>query len=962
MISLVDNQLPLTVSPSASLFFPPISPSLSSHMPGGKQRATTIPPSTATGKRQNTTTMPKERHKFLSCNIFLLLTTIFTTAVIHHVSADDADVMAKLAKSLNPFPSGWTGSNFCKWQGVNCDSSNKVSSINLSSKSLSGILPSEINQLSSLKSLSLQRNQFSGPLPALSDLASLQEVNLDENSFNSIPTGFLSGLTSLQSFSINNNTNLPTWRIPDTLQDSTSLTSFLASKANISLRLSYNNMTGSLPASFAKSGIQNLWLNNQAMGFSGTIDVLGTMTQLNAVWLHANKFSGPIPDLSACTELSDLSFAIMLSPLQNVALQNNKFQGPMPSFPRGVQVNLGTMNNFCLSTPGPCDPQVTALLEAAGAMNYPVALAESWEGNNPCQQWNFITCEKGSVTIINFGKQNWTGTISPAFANLTNLKSLFLNDNELVGTIPQSLTTLKQLQILDLSNNNISGKIPAFPSSVMVRVTGNVLIGKDVPISSPGGSSSSNNGANVPSGTDGGESSSVSPWVIVVPVVVFIIVIAVLGFVIYRRYLNKQNKKYKWVSKRSEGGHSDKQMIGHMDQAKDNVKSPNSSISISVTPIRISAEKTDYHVYDGGNITIPIEVLREATDNFSENNIVGKGGFGIVYRGQLHDGTRIAGLHEFKAEIEVLTRVRHRNLVALHGFCENGSERLLVYEYMPQGCLGQHLFHWKEIGIPPLIWNQRVTIALDVARGVEYLHSLAQQSFIHRDLKPSNILLGDDIRAKVSDFGLVRSAPDGNYSVETRLAGTFGYLAPEYAATGRVTTKVDVYAFGVVLMEIITGRKALDDSLPDERSHLVTWFRRLLPDKDAVKAALDPVLLSVMDQDSFQSVWKVAELAGHCTARESYQRPDMSHAVNVLSPLVEQWKPAPDDEDSFGIDFHMSLPQVLQKWKANEDSSSTLSSNFFNGNTNNYTTSSTSTGMTMNLRSSRARLTTINGR
>ncbi|KAI3472724.1 hypothetical protein Pfo_028088 [Paulownia fortunei] len=504
--------------------------------------------------------MPKERHKFLSCNIFLLLTTIFTAAVIHHVSADDADVMAKLAKSLNPFPSGWTGSNFCKWQGVNCDSSNKVSSINLSSKSLSGILPSEINQLSSLKSLSLQRNQFSGPLPALSDLASLQEVNLDENSFNSIPTGFLSGLTSLQSFSINNNTNLPTWRIPDTLQDSTSLTSFLASKANIvgeipdifgslpnfqSLRLSYNNMTGSLPASFAKSGIQNLWLNNQAMGFSGTIDVLGTMTQLNEVWLHANKFSGPIPDLSACTELSDLQLRIMLSPLQNVALQNNKFQGPMPSFPRGVQV--------------------TALLEAAGAMNYPMALAESWEG------------------IIHVSN----------------------------GTLLHSLTTLKQLQILDLSNNNISGKIPAFPSSVTVRVTGNVLIGKDVPISSPGGSSSSNNGANVPSGTDGGESSSISPWVIVVPVVVFVIVISVLGFVIYRRYLNKQNKKYKWVSKRSEGGHSDKQMIGHMDQAKDNVKSPNSSSSISVTPIRISAEKTDYHVYDGGNITIPIEVLRK---------------------------------------------------------------------------------------------------------------------------------------------------------------------------------------------------------------------------------------------------------------------------------------------------------------------------------------------------------------
>ncbi|KAI5422639.1 Receptor-like kinase tmk4 [Lathyrus oleraceus] len=117
-------------------------------------------------------------------------------------------------------------------------------------------------------------------------------------------------------------------------------------------------------------------------------------------------------------------------------------------------------------------------------------------------------------------------------------------------------------------------------------------------------------------------------------------------------------------------------------------------------------------------------------------------------------------------------------------FCVNGNERLLVYEYMPQGTLTQHLFDWGENVCAPLTWKQRVAIALDVARGVEYLHSLAQQSFIHRDLKPSNILLGDDMRAKVADFGLVKNAPDGKYSVETGLAGTFGYLAPEYAATG----------------------------------------------------------------------------------------------------------------------------------------------------------------------------------
>lgn len=159
-------------------------------------------------------------------------------------------------------------------------------------------------------------------------------------------------------------------------------------------------------------------------------------------------------------------------------------------------------------------------------------------------------------------------------------------------------------------------------------------------------------------------------------------------------------------------------------------------------------------------------------------------------------------------------------------------------------------------------------------------------------------------------------------------------------ATGRVTTKVDVFAFGVVLMEIITGRKALDDSLPEDQSQLVTWFRRLFPDKGAVKNALDPVLQSTIDEGDFESIWKVVELAGHCTARESYQRPDMSHAVNVLSPMVEQWQPVPDESENLGINFEMSLPQVLQQWKDNE----TSSSDFYNGNTREYSTSSNSTG------------------
>ncbi|XP_058724056.1 receptor-like kinase TMK4 isoform X1 [Vicia villosa] len=282
---------------------------------------------------------------------------------------------------------------------------------------------------------------------------------------------------------------------------------------------------------------------------------------------------------------------------------------------------------------------------------------------------------------------------------------------------------------------------------------------------------------------------------------------------------------------------------------------------------------------------------------------------------------RCKELNEFQAEISVLTKVRHRHLVALLGYCINGNERLLVYEHMPQGTLTHHLFECEENGYTPLTWKQRLAIALDVGRGIEYLHNLAQQSFIHRDLKPSNILLGNDMRAKVADFGLVKNAPDGNYSLETRLAGTFGYLAPEYAATGRVTTKVEVYAFGVVLMELITGKKALDDSVPDERSHLVTWFRRVLINKENVPKTIDQTLNP--DEETMLSIYKMAELAGHCTAREPYQRPDMGHPVNVLVPLVEQWKPSIDtDESGYGVE--LNLPRALQRWQDNEGTSTSM--------------------------------------
>ncbi|XP_047948261.1 receptor-like kinase TMK4 isoform X2 [Salvia hispanica] len=832
------------------------------------------------------------RHRRLH-HLLILLSLLSLTA------ADDSAAMSKLLSSLSPAPRGWSSSaQFCTWSNVKCDSTNSfVTNINLDSASVSGTLPPEINQLSKLQSFAVQKNSLSGPLPSFQNMTSLLQILLDDNQFSSIPNNFLAGLTNLQVFSISENEALAPWQIPAYLSDSSNLVKFYASNASISgvipdifasflnlqdLRLSYNNLTGSLPGSFSGSEIRNLWLNNQVLGLSGTIDVLSDMPQLSQVWLHANAFTGGIPDLSNCPNLFDLQ------------LRDNR----------------------------PCDPQVTVLLEVAGALGYPMALAESWEGNNACQQWQFVHCDaQGSnVTIVNMAKQGFSGTISPAFANLTSLRTLVLSDNNLTGDIPAELTTLPSLQTFDVSNNNLTGPILSFPRNISFLYGGNALLGK----SGGGGGGGSGKSPGQSDGGSGSSKKSPSVGMIVGVVIAVLVFVGILLFVSYKCYLKRRHKRFSVI----EGSEQGKEMV--MGNGVNGV-SGYAGVSGEIMS-QSSGDHGEMPVFEGGNIAISIQVLREVTDNFSEANILGRGGFGVVYKGELHDGTKIAvkrmesnamgtkGMKEFQAEIAVLTKVRHRHLVALLGYCINGHERLLVYEYMPQGHLGQHLFEWEEHGNQLLTWKQRVTIALDVARGVEYLHSLAQQSFIHRDLKPSNILLSDDMRAKVADFGLVKNAPDGKYSVETRLAGTFGYLAPEYAATGRVTTKVDVYAFGVVLMEILTGRKALDENMPDEKSHLVTWFRRVLISKDNLRKSIDQNLQP--DDETYESICKVAELAGHCTAREPFQRPDMGHAVNVLGPLVEQWKPSRTQEDEGdGVNLHMSLPQALLRWQADEGTS-----------------------------------------
>lgn len=861
------------------------------------------------------------------------------------VRCQDAVVMGMLKNAINaPISFQWADPDVCKWKRVQCDSRKRVTAIQIGNQNLQGYLPGELEKLTSLEIFECQGNSLTGSFPHLS--ISLQKLIIHDNKFNSIPDEFFKGMNSLQEVNMDDNPFYP-WQIPATLRDCVSLQSFSAQRVGfvgtipdifgkngalpglVFLGLSGNSLEGALPLSLSSSSVEGLLVNGQSSNskLNGTLTVLQNMTSLKQVWANGNSFTGPIPDLSNLDQLFELnlrdnhltgvvpSSLMTLPSLQVVNLTNNYFQGSPPSFKDVVKVDNNMdkgRNQYCTNVPGqPCSPIVNSLLSVVEPLGYPLKLAESWSGNDPCaNKWIGVICIGGNISVVNFQNMGLSGTISPSFASLTSVTKLLLANNGLTGTIPSELTNMPLLQELDVSNNNLYGQVPLFHKGIVLNFGGNPDIGKDKPTPTS-------------SGLDNGRKHNIAT---IVGILVGVLILLAIGILIFIKF----QKKFVQVRKVQNAT----AIVIHPRNSGDG-----NAIKISVAEAGVLGEgaetlspTSNVCQVEAGNLLISIQVLQEVTNNFSEENILGKGGFGTVYKGELHDGTKIAvkrmqsgmegekGLDEFMAEIAVLTKVRHKNLVALLGYCLDGNERLLVYEYMSQGALSKHLFHWEEEGLKPFEWKTRLAIALDVARGVEYLHGLAQQIFIHRDLKPSNILLGDDARAKVADFGLVRLAPEGKASFQTKLAGTFGYLAPEYAATGRLTTKADVYSFGVILMEIITGRRALDDSRPEENLHLVTWFRRILIEKDSFQTIIDPTI--DVDEETLSSISTVAELAGHCCAREPHQRPDMSHAVNVLSPLIEVWKPTePDVDEVYGINFDMTLPQALQRWKEFEGTS-----------------------------------------
>lgn len=460
---------------------------------------------------------------------------------------------------------------------------------------------------------------------------------------------------------------------------------------------------------------------------------------------------------------------------------------------------------------------------------------------------------------------NFSGNIPDTLGKLSQLRFLRLNNNSLSGQIPVSLTNVSTLQVLDLSNNNLSGGVPSngsFSLFTPISFANNLLLCGPgttkacpgapplspppplvvpTPPSSPGSSASS-------TGAIAGGVAAGAALLFAAPAI---------GFAWWRR---RKPQDYFFD---------------------------------------VPAEE-DPEVHLGQLKRFSLRELQVATDGFSNKNILGRGGFGKVYKGRLADGSLVAvkrlkeertpgGELQFQTEVEMISMAVHRNLLRLRGFCMTPTERLLVYPYMANGSVASCLRE-RSPNQPPLEWLTRRRIALGSARGLSYLHDHCDPKIIHRDVKAANILLDEEFEAVVGDFGLAKLMDYKDTHVTTAVRGTIGHIAPEYLSTGKSSEKTDVFGYGIMLLELITGQRAFDLArlANDDDVMLLDWVKGLLREKK-LDMLVDPDLQNNYIEAEVESLIQVALL---CTQGSPVERPKMSEVVRMLEGdgLAERWE------------------------------------------------------------------------
>lgn len=552
--------------------------------------------------------------------------------------------------------------------------------------------------------------------------------------------------------------------------------------------------------------------------------------------------------------------------------------------------------------------EVVALIEIKKALHDPYNVLENWDVTSvdPCS-WRMVTCSNdGYVSSLGLPSQSLSGTLSPGIGNLTKLESILLQNNAIYGYIPDVVGNLESLQTLDLSNNKFDGEIPASFGDLnnlnYLRLNNNSLTG-NIPqsLSNIGGLALVDVSFNNLSGplpkisarafkvvgnplicgqSSGNNCSAVYPEPLSFPpdsledqrarsknhhaAVAFgasfgatFLVIVVISLVLWWRYRHNQQ------------------------------------IFFDVN------EQYDPEVCLGHLKRYVFKELRTATDHFSSKNILGSGGFGVVYKGRLNNGTVVAvkrlkdynavgGEIQFQTEVELISLAVHRNLLRLWGFCSTESERLLVYPYMPNGSVAARLKDHIH-GRPVLDWSRRKGIAVGTARGLVYLHEQCDPKIIHRDVKAANILLDEEFEAVVGDFGLAKLLDHRDSHVTTAVRGTVGHIAPEYLSTGQSSEKTDVFGFGILLLELITGQKAVEFGRgANQKGVMLDWVKKLHVEKK-LNLMVDKDLKNNFDGIELEEMVQVALL---CTHFIPTYRPKMSEVLRMLEGdgLAEKWE------------------------------------------------------------------------
>ncbi|WCJ24866.1 Protein kinase superfamily protein [Euphorbia peplus] len=322
--------------------------------------------------------------------------------------------------------------------------------------------------------------------------------------------------------------------------------------------------------------------------------------------------------------------------------------------------------------------------------------------------------------------------------------------------------------------------------------------------------------------------------------------------------------------------------------------------------------------------------LEFATSRFAAENILGEGGYGVVYKGRLINGTEVAvkkllnnlgqAEKEFRVEVEAIGHVRHKNLVRLLGFCIEGVHRMLVYEYVNNGNLEQWL-HGAMRHHGTLTWEARMKVLLGTGKALAYLHEAIEPKVIHRDIKSSNILIDDEFNAKVSDFGLAKLLDSGESHITTRVMGTFGYVAPEYANTGLLNEKSDIYSFGVLLLEAVTGRDPVDYARPADEINLVEWLKVMVGTRKA-EEVVDPTLEV---KPSTRALKRALLVALRCVDPDSEKRPKMSHVVRMLE--VDEYPFREDRRNRRSRTTSMEMESMKESGEVETKESGDLESN-----------------------------------